>query len=1057
MKSKSKIFTIAATQLDTVWNWDFEYTITNKLEEILSGNFSLFEEFPDYKFNFEGAFRYELIEQYYPDEFELVKQYVELGKWNICGSSYESLNTNIVSPETMFRNVLHGNNYFLEKFNKTSNDIFLPTGNGFSWALPTIANHCKLKGFSTGKLTYDGSYKIPFDIGIWKGVDGSPIYASLDSQFCNEELKKIRKNLVLQDKLKKNINDSDIDITMTYSDCSEITATTIRAEMNENDNKDEEIQIVPTSTTEFFDELDSTEPMKLVSLPFWNNELPVANHGVGSYTSRAYSKRIHRKNEELADMAERASVIAMNVTNTPYPQNELNTAWKRVLAHASSNDISGTAVERAYVRSWNDSIMSANQFSSIYESASAQIIKNLDTSWTRGLAVVVGNSVEYQRTSVVDLTIPNAGFKYVRVLNHKGNEVAAQVNYIDESIMKVSILATVASLGYSVYDLFYTNEPCQIDTGLSVGINLLQNNRFIVQIDKKGDICSIIDNTVTSSKGELLKSPIRFEINKYWGSKEAPAWCLNYDETKSYPWDFAMNGVCTIEESGPVRCTLKVVQKAGNSTFTYYVSLAAQCPWISVYNEIEWQELERTLHNGFSLEVENCYATYDLGLGCIERNVASKKLYNVPAQKWADISDYERKIGVSIFSDSKVGWNMKNESTLRMTVLHSPKTAYRQDSMHNMLDFGLNRYGYAIYPHGGECGISTQINAKFYTQPLAAFITKNHFGVLGPVYQFGSTSNENVLIRAIKKAEKSDEIIVRVNEGANKEAKNVQLFLGLGIASAREVYATEEYKGEARVYKSKLVFDLNPYEVKTFALKLHPCSAASTKKAKPVSLPYNAKFTTEIHNKEKATIPTVDVSIPNQIFPESIKCAGIDFNFADINAEFDGLICDGQEIAVDQDRVFFIAASLYGDKVYDFTVDGITCPVKVQSIKEKVGTWDLYNLAQAANIKTDTLAWVCTHTNGLYTTNVADELYFFMYEFNLNGTRSITLPKDNGLVILAASSIDDQDFVKLRTDLYDRVENRSLPNLHKSTTKQILKQKKFAKPAYQSLHKQNKK
>lgn len=421
MKSKSKIFTIAATQLDTVWNWDFEYTITNKLEEILSGNFSLFEEFPDYKFNFEGAFRYELIEEYYPDEFELLKEYVENGKWNISGSSYESVNTNIVSPETMFRNVLHANNYFNQKFGKTSNDIFLPNCNGFTWALPSIANHCKLNGFSTGKLTFDCSYKLPFDIGVWKGVDGSSVYASLDSRFCNEELKNIRRNKFLQTKLRKNTEDSGLPITMTYCDCSKTSANTINNETKQND--DEQIEVACVSSSEFFNELDLIEPMNLVKLPFWSNELPVSNHGVGSYTSRAFSKRIHRKNEELADMAERASVMAMSVANNKYPLSELNTAWKRVLAHSATNDISGTAVERAYIRSWNDSIMSANQFSSIYESSSASIINNLDTSWTKGLAVVVNNCVEQTRTSATDLSIPSAGFSHVRVFDSKGKEV----------------------------------------------------------------------------------------------------------------------------------------------------------------------------------------------------------------------------------------------------------------------------------------------------------------------------------------------------------------------------------------------------------------------------------------------------------------------------------------------------------------------------------------------------------------------------------------------------------------------------------------------------------
>ena len=44
----------------------------------------------------------------------------------------------------------------------------------------------------------------------------------------------------------------------------------------------------------------------------------------------------------------------------------------------------------------------------------------------------------------------------------------------------------------------------------------------------------------------------------------------------------------------------------------------------------------------------------------------------------------------------------------------------------------------------------------------------------------------------MKQAERSDEIIVRFNEGSGEAAENVEFTLGSGIQSAREVYASEE-------------------------------------------------------------------------------------------------------------------------------------------------------------------------------------------------------------------------------------------------------------------------
>ena len=174
---KKIINTIATAHLDTVWNWTFEKTVSDYLLKTLKKNFHLFEKYPDYKFNFEGSYRYELIEEYYPEEFEKLKKYVALGRWNVCGSAFENGDVNIPSPEALIRNFLYGNNYFEKTFAKRSSDIFLPDCFGFGWALPSVAAHCGLKGFTTQKLSWGSAYGVPFDIGKWYGPNGKYIYA----------------------------------------------------------------------------------------------------------------------------------------------------------------------------------------------------------------------------------------------------------------------------------------------------------------------------------------------------------------------------------------------------------------------------------------------------------------------------------------------------------------------------------------------------------------------------------------------------------------------------------------------------------------------------------------------------------------------------------------------------------------------------------------------------------------------------------------------------------------------------------------------------------------
>ena len=76
---EKKIYTIATAHLDTVWNWDFEHVINVCLKETLDQNFNHFNNYPDYRFNFEGSYRYELFEEYYPKKFEQLREYINEG------------------------------------------------------------------------------------------------------------------------------------------------------------------------------------------------------------------------------------------------------------------------------------------------------------------------------------------------------------------------------------------------------------------------------------------------------------------------------------------------------------------------------------------------------------------------------------------------------------------------------------------------------------------------------------------------------------------------------------------------------------------------------------------------------------------------------------------------------------------------------------------------------------------------------------------------------------------------------------------------------------------
>ena len=1020
---KKKIYTVATAHLDTIWSWDFETTVSKYIYNTLVDNFKMLEKYPTYRFNFEGSYRYELMEEYYPELFEKVKEYVKVGRWNVCGSAFENGDTNIPSPEALFRNILIGNSYFDKTFGKRSVDIYLPDCFGFGWALPSIAHHANLMGFTTQKLTWGSAYGTPFDIGKWYGVDGNFIYASTNPHDYYFTLTQLRKWDFVEKKLKEN-EQFDLDWTYIFHGIGdrggapkEPSIAYVEQEIKKNNTED--IEVYAAAADEIYHDIQNklTDKQR-AKLPEWKTELVMQNHGVGGYTSRALGKRWNRRCEELADIAERSGVVADYLGTFDYNHDVINRSWKRFIAHQFHDDMPGTSVQRAYRRSWNDYAMSANQFTGELEAAALSVSTLMKTDFCSGVPVMVSNPIEADIRGAVTVRINGIKQPCVRVFDDSGKEVKSQINSDENGVKEILFIADVKSLGYRVYDVRPSAEACKLSSALSINSdNIMENQKYIVTLNKNGNITSILDKT--QDEREILKEPISLGLFNYTGSKDWPAWEMNFAQANKEADRIPQLVTISIEENGPARVAFTVIQQDKNrSKFTNFIALTDGGNCVEVYSEIEWQSLCTMAKNKFSFTCSNEKATFDLGLGAIERGNMTEKLFEVPAQKWTDITDKSGEYGVSVISECKYGWDKYNDNTLRMTVLHTPKKNYRIDSMQSLMDIGLNRYSFAIFSHDGSVGEETQLEARKFVQPMTAFAVQKHGGALKSHYSFGSVSSNSVIIRALKKAEDGDEIIVRLNEGANKAVDHFTLELGNGIESAREVYASEESRGEATVQNGKLVTSFRPYEIKTFALTLKDSDINGKK---TVSKPAKIDFDKNIITAQGGNNADFEISIPHEITPKSVQVNGVDFKISETDKN--ALVMSGQTINVSEniDKLCLLCASLNGDKRVQFDVDGDKVSKRILSAYERFASGDLPDLGDTAYVKQGKLGFEATHSHIDGKDAVAKGMYFYIVEIAVKGKKAVTLPKDSDIVVIAATEYSGAEG-KLATHVFDEVD-----------------------------------
>ena len=302
---------------------------------------------------------------------------------------------------------------------------------------------------------------------------------------------------------------------------------------------------------------------------------------------------------------------------------------------------------------------------------------------------------------------------------------------------------------------------------------------------------------------------------------------------------------------------------------------------VECVNEVDWQTYERMLKVNFPFDFSNIQDTYDISLGTISRGIRSKDEYEVCGNQWADHSATNNRYGVSILSDCKYGWDKPSATSLRLTLLRTP-SCKNYDHQANM-DLGPNKFSYALLPHEGRWSEQTQMQAGEFNQPLIAFVAPKHEGELGRRVAFASLSTDKVAIKAMKKAEDTDELIVRVYEWAGEDQQDVRLSFPVPILSVREVNGIEEdpltpFRGNWSLEDGVLAFDIGHYQPKTFAIRLQPLAIENRQiiKSSNCEIGYNIDLMS-FDNARGNAATTYTYAYPAELIPDTLMADGIGF------------------------------------------------------------------------------------------------------------------------------------------------------------------------------------
>jgi alpha-mannosidase len=1069
------LYAVATSHLDSQWLWSYPDTILRFLPRTLRANFSMFKKYPRYVFNFTGANRYRMIKEYYPREFAKLKEYVAAGRWFPAGSSWEECDANIPSPESLIRQILYGGLFFRREFGKSSSEFMLPDSFGFPASLPSILTHCGIRGFSTQKLLMGSGARvggpasiqstppgIPFNVGIWEGVDGRGVIAALNPGPYSSTLwydlsrspsaagsgTEERKAMVdWPERIRRNGETGGIYADYMYFGRGDQGGapqeSSIRLLQAIVDRGVTRLPSPPRRlaglTRRDAGEVLDILPAQAARLPRYRGELQLTEHTAGSLTSQAAVKRWNRRSEILAGAAEKASVAAAWLSGFRYPQERLNRAWALALGAQFHDILAGTSTPRAYEYSWNDQVLAMNLFSQTLAAALEASAAGLDTR-AAGSAVLVYNSLAFEREDVVeaDMEFPGGAPDAVRVFGPDGREVPAQVN----ADRKILFLAKVPALGMSVYDVRPAPASGGVNSGgLKASLRELENERYRVRINAEGNVAGIWDK---SASRELLAAPVHLEIKTDF-PRSWPAWNMDWRDQQRPPRS-RLEGpaVLRVLESGPVRVAVEIERRALGSRFVQVVRLAAGDAGnrLEFANSVDWRSRESHLKAAFPLNAGNPLATYNLGVGTLKRGNNDERRFEVGAQQWFDLGDAGGGHGVTVLAGSKYASDKPDDHTLRLTLIRTPGTHGVFPDQATQ-DFGRHEFTFGLAAHEGDWRRSrTDRQAYRLDQPLFSFQAPPHPGKLGKEFSFIRLSDPRVRLLALKKAEESQETILRLVESDGGSVPGLRVRFAARIESAREVNGQEMALGGARVVDGELSTDFQPYQVRTFALKFAPASAAIPRPSGgEIRLKYDSRVAGRLGEKSGGGLDGKGGMLPAELLPRSIVWRGVELALGSCaDGQPNALRCRGQRLGLppgEWRRIFFVAAS-EGDHKAAFTVGDLAQVLEVQDWRGLIGQWDqrLWRIAPGEGrgrgertssgpgpargrpvefsgllpgfIKPGAVAWFASH---YHRGGGADLPYAYAYLFANElkvppGATTLVLPDNEKIFILAMTAAD---------------------------------------------------
>lgn len=777
--SALEVYAIGHAHLDTAWLWPVKETI-RKCGRTFANQLKLIEKYPRYIFGASQPQHYAFIKEYYPELYSKIKKYIKDGRWELQGGMWVEADCNIISGESIVRQILHGKNFFMDEFGIEVKNLWLPDVFGYSAAMPQILRKSGIDFFLTQKICWSQFNEFPYNTFKWRGIDGTEVVSHFPPE--NNFNSTLMPSLLAGAERRFKENDFINEFVSMFGMGDGGGGPS--EDHIERGLRAADIEGLPrvkfAKAQECFDKLISHKD----KLNTWSGELYLEFHR-GTYTTQALVKKNNRFLENKLRLVEMIySCLPLNV----YPAEKLDYIWKKLLLNQFHDIIPGSSIRQVYEVTEAEYDECLKKCDKLLQDAATELMEKNHNY------ITVFNSLGYYFDGLIPLPPDISG------VSHNGKDLPVQK---DSS-------GNYAKVYIHPYSFIILEKKTKGNHSILKGSRTVLENDFIRYTFKKdGTIISIYDK---EQKREFVKN-----------HEKANMISLYYDNPSQFDaWDIEIfyekqcveNADCIAVYdtfTGALRSGMTLKFKIGNSEIVQHISLEQGSRRLDFSTEVEWNETHKMLRVAFPLALTANKAFFDIQYGYIERNTHRNTSWDIAkfetvAHKYVDISESD--CGVALLNDCKYGYKVF-DGILDLCLLRSP-THPDPDA-----DRGYHEFIYSILPHQGSFSESNVIlEANLLNRRPQVF---DNMKIKNTVRLPCRMISTGISMEVLKKAEKDDCLVIRLVETLGRRSEGELLFDKIGYTLIEsDLMEWHNHKSLKCTKKIKII--LSPFEIKTFKL-----------------------------------------------------------------------------------------------------------------------------------------------------------------------------------------------------------------------------------------------